>query len=100
MWTSYVPWSVILYMHTLDHPVCTEIFYKVSYLLMAGKLFIYCRMLDHKGLPSSEAIDAAALASVSGELTFDQAVVTDICATLIYVVLSHTCILILRRVLL
>jgi hypothetical protein len=57
-------------------------------------------MLDHKGLPSSEAIDAAAKASVSGELTFDQAVVTDICATLIYVVLSHTCILILRRVLL
>jgi hypothetical protein len=40
---------------------------------MAGKLFIYCRMLDHKGLPSSEAIGAAAKASVCGELTFDQA---------------------------
>lgn len=77
-------------MHTLDHPVCTEIFYKVSYLLMAGKLFIYCRMLDHKGLPSSDAIDVAAKASVYGEFTYEQAVVTDVCAPLIYVVLSHT----------
>jgi hypothetical protein len=95
-----VPWSVTLHIHTLDHPVCTEILYEVSYLLIAGKLFIYCRILDHKGLPSSEAIDAAAKASVCGELTFDQAVVTDVCAPLIYVVLSHTHILILRSVLL
>jgi len=57
-------------------------------------------MLNHKGLPSSESIGAAAKASVGGELTFDQAVVTDICAPLIYVVLSHACILTLRRVLL
>jgi hypothetical protein len=67
---------------------------------MAGKLFSYCRLLDFKGLPSIEAIDAAAKASVCGELTFEQAIVTDICAHLIYVVLSHTHILIFRRVLL
>lgn len=77
-------------MHTVDHPVCTEILDEVSYLLRAGKLFIYCRMLDHKGLPNSEAIDAAAKASVCGELTFEQAVVADVFAPLIYVVLSHT----------
>jgi hypothetical protein len=98
--TSYVPWSFTLHVHTLDHPVCTEILYEVSYLLMARKLFIYCRMLDHKGLSSSEAIDAAAKTSVCGELTFDQAVVTNVCAPLIYVVFSHIHILILRRVLL
>lgn len=85
-----MPWSFTLHIHTLDHPVCTEILYEVSYLLVAGKLFIYCRMLDHKGLPSSEAIDAAAKTSVCGELTLDQAVVTDVCASLIYVVFSHT----------
>jgi len=56
--------------------------------------------MDYKGLPSSGAADAAAKASVCGELTFEQAVVTDVCAPLIYVVLSHTHILILRRVLL
>ena len=67
---------------------------------MAEKLFIYCRTMDYKGLPSSGAADAAAKASVCGELTFEQAVVTDVCAPLIYVVLSHTHILILRRVLL
>jgi len=79
-----------MHMHTLDHPLCTEILYEVSYLLTVGKLFMYCRMLDHKGLPSSEAIDADAKASVCGEMTFDQAVVTDVCAPLIYVVLSRT----------
>lgn len=42
--------------------------------------------MDYKGLPSSGAADAAAKASVCGELTFEQAVVTDVCAPLIYVV--------------
>jgi hypothetical protein len=51
-------------MHTREHPACTEISYEMSYLLMAGKLFSYCRLLDYKDLPSSEAIGAAAKASV------------------------------------
>jgi hypothetical protein len=42
------------------------------------------------GLSSSEAIDAAARASFHGKLTFEQALVTDVCASLLYVVLSHT----------
>jgi hypothetical protein len=57
-------------------------------------------MLDRKGLPSSEAIVAGAKGSVFGELTFEQTVVTDVCAPPVYVVLSDTHILILRRVLL
>jgi hypothetical protein len=55
-------------------------------------------MLDHKGLPSSEAIDAGAKGSVFGELTFEKTVVTDVCAPPVYVVLSHTHIPILGRV--
>jgi hypothetical protein len=47
-------------------------------------------MLDHTGLPNSEAIDSGAKGSVFGELTFEQTVVTDVCVPPVYVVLSDT----------